>query len=58
MEKPNLRWVHTVVPGAMRTSTGASTPTLATASFLFDSMIYFNSKTLLLVKIKPIFPYN
>jgi hypothetical protein len=40
------------------TSIGASTPTLATDSFLLLSIIDFNSKTLAFVKINPLLPSN
>jgi hypothetical protein len=47
-----------VEPGWMTTSTGASVPTFATDSFLFDSIMVFSSNTLWLVKISPHFPTN
>jgi len=45
-----------VGPGGIKTSIGASEPTLAAVSTLFDSTIDFNSKTGTSEKIKPTFP--
>jgi len=57
-KKPIYEGSIPVVPGGMTTSTGASVPTLATDSFLLDSMIALSSKTLEFVKINPHLPTN
>jgi hypothetical protein len=57
-KKPIYEGSIPVVPGWMNTSTGDSVPTFATASLLLDSIIDFNSKTLVFEKINPIFPSN